>query len=161
MYAYSVESYSCDPMDCSPLGSSIRGIFWQEHWLPFPPPGDLPNPGTEPVSPALAGRFFPAAPQSPFNWDLATCTPPLGTSILKNWCFWTVVLEKTLKCPLDSKEIQPVHPKGNQSWIFFERTDTETETPTLWLPDVKNWLIGKDLDAGKDWRQEEKGTTED
>ena len=79
----------------------------------------------------------------------------------KNWCFWTVVLEKTPESPLDSKEIQPVHPKGNQSWIFIGRTDAEAETPILWPPDVKNWLIWKDPDAGKDWRQEEKGTTED
>ena len=80
---------------------------------------------------------------------------------LKNWCFWTVVLEKTLESPLDCKEIQPVHPKGNQSWIFIGRTDVEAETPILWPPDVKNWLIGKYPDAGKDWKQEEKGSTED
>ena len=80
---------------------------------------------------------------------------------LKNWCYWTVMLVKTLESPLDCKEIQPVHPKGNQSWIFIGRTDTEAETPTLWPPDVKNWLLGKDPDAGKDWRGEEKGTTED
>ena len=80
---------------------------------------------------------------------------------LKNWCFWTVVLEKTLESPLDCKEIQSVHPKGNHSWIFIGRTDVEAETPILWPPDVKNWLIGKDLDAGKDWRWEKKGTTED
>ena len=80
---------------------------------------------------------------------------------LKNWCFWTVVLEKTLESPLDSKEIQPVHPKGNQSWIVIGRTDAEVETPILWPPDVKNWLIGKDPDAGKDWRQEKKGMIED
>ena len=79
----------------------------------------------------------------------------------KNWCFWTVMLEKTLESPLDCKEIQPVHPKGNQSWIFIGRTDVEAETPVLWPPDVNNWLIGKDPDAGKDWRQEEKGMTED
>ena len=72
-----------------------------------------------------------------------------------------VVLEKTLESPLDCKEIQPVHPKGNQSWIFIGRTDAEAETPILWPPDGKNWLIGKDSDAGKDWRQEEKGMTED
>ena len=77
---------------------------------------------------------------------------------LKNWCFWTVVLEKTLEWPLDCKEIQPVHPQGNQSWIFIGRTDAEDETPILWQPDVKSWLIGKDPDAGKDWRWEEKGT---
>jgi len=80
---------------------------------------------------------------------------------LKNWCFWTVVLEKTLESPLDSKKIQPVHPKGNQSWIFIGRTDADTETLILWPPDVKNWLIWKDPDAGKDWRGKEKGTTED
>ena len=79
----------------------------------------------------------------------------------KNWCFWAVVLEKTLGSPLDWKEIQPVNSKGNQSWIFIGRTDAEVEDRVLWLPDVKNWLTGKDLDAGKDWRQEEKGTTED
>jgi len=79
----------------------------------------------------------------------------------KNWCFWTVVLEKTLESPLDSKEIQPVHPKGIQSWIFIGRTHAEAETPILWPPDSKNWLIWKDLDAGKDWRQEKKGMTED
>ena len=76
---------------------------------------------------------------------------------LKNWCFWTVVLEKTLESPLDCKEIQPVNCKGNQSWIFIRRADTEVETPILWPPDVKNWLIGKDPDAGKGWRQERRG----
>ena len=81
--------------------------------------------------------------------------------VLKNWCFWTMVLEKALESPLDFKEIQPVHPKGDQSWIFTGRTDTEAEALILWSPDVKNWLIGKDLNAGKDWRQEEKGTTMD
>ena len=80
---------------------------------------------------------------------------------LKSWCFWTVVLEKTLERPLDCKEIQPVHPKTDQSWIFIGRTDAEAETPILWWPDVKNWLLGKDPDAAKDWRREEKGTTED
>ena len=80
---------------------------------------------------------------------------------LKNWCFWTVVLEKTLESPLDCKEIQPFHPKGDQSWVFIGRTDVETEIPILWPPDVKNWLIGKDPNAGKDWRRQEKGTTED
>ena len=78
----------------------------------------------------------------------------------KNWCFWTVVLENTLESPSDCKEIQPVHPKGTQSWIFIGRTDVEAETPILWPPDAKNWLICKDPDAGKDRRWEEKGTTE-
>ena len=79
----------------------------------------------------------------------------------KNWCFWTVVLEKTLESPLDCKEIQPVHPKGDQSWVFIGRTDAKAEAPQLWPFDVKNWLTGKDPDAGKGWRQEEKGITED
>ena len=79
----------------------------------------------------------------------------------KNWCFWTVVLDKTLESPLDCKEIKPVNPHRHQSLIFIERADAEAEAPVPWLPDVKNWLIGKDPDDGKDWRQEEKGTTED
>ena len=79
---------------------------------------------------------------------------------LKNWCFWTVVLEETLESPMECKEIQPVHPKGNQSLIFIGSIDGEAETPVLWPPDAKSWLIGKDLAAGKDWRQEEKGMTE-
>ena len=79
----------------------------------------------------------------------------------KNWCFWTVVLEKTLESPLDSKDIKPVNPKGNQSWIFIGRADVEAKVLTLWPSDAKNWLTGKDPDAGKDWRPEEKGTTED
>ena len=79
----------------------------------------------------------------------------------KNWWFWTVVLEKTLESPLDCKEIQPVHPKGDQSRVFIGRTDVEAETPILWSPDGKSWLIGKDPDAGNDWAQEKKGMTED
>ena len=79
---------------------------------------------------------------------------------LKNWCFWSVVLEKTLESPLDSKEIQQVHPRGNQSWTFIGRTDVDANTAILW-PDAKKWLIWKDPDAGKDWRREEKGMTED
>ena len=91
-----------------------------------------------------------------WRWDL-DCEESWAP---KNWCFWTVVFEKTLESPLDSKEIQPVHPKGNQHWIFIGRTDAEAETPILWPPHVKSWLIGKDLDAGRDWGQE-KGMTED
>ena len=87
-------------------------------------------------------------------WKLESWAP-------KNRCFWTVVLEKTPESPLDCKEIQPVHPKGNQSWTFIGRTDAEAEALILWPPNAKNWLIGKDPDAGKDWRQEEKGMTED
>ena len=80
---------------------------------------------------------------------------------LKNWCFWTVMLQRTLESPLDCKEIQPVHPKGDQSWVFIGRAEAEAETPILWPPHAKSWLIGKDPDAGRDWGQEEKGTTED
>ena len=90
-------------------------------------------------------------------WELAY----KGTWMLKNWSFWTMVLEKTLESPLDCKEIQPVHHKGNQSWIFIGRTDAKAEAPIVWPPDVKNWLIGKDPDAGKDGRQAEKGMIED
>ena len=81
--------------------------------------------------------------------------------VLKNWCFWAVVLEKNFESPLDCEEIQPIHPKGDQSWVFIGRTDVEAETPILWPPDAKSWLLWKDPDAGKDWVQEEKGTTED
>ena len=90
-----------------------------------------------------------------WNLDCEKCWAP------KNWCFWTVVLEKTLESPLDCKQIKPGNPKGNQSWIFIGRTDVVAETPILWPPDLKNWLIGKDPDAGKGWRQEEKAMTED
>ena len=90
-------------------------------------------------------------------WEL-DCEESLAQ---KNWCFWTVVLEKTLENPLDRKEIQPVHPKVDQSSMFIGRTDAKTETPVLWPPHAKRWLIGKDPDAGRDWGQEEKGTTED
>ena len=90
-------------------------------------------------------------------WELA-CEE---SWVPKNWCFLTVVLEKTLECPLDCKEIQPVHPKGDQSWVFIGRTDAEAETPILWPPHAKSWLIWKDPDAGRDWGQDEKGMTED
>ena len=79
----------------------------------------------------------------------------------KNWCFWTVVLEKTLESPLDCKQIQPVYPKGDLSWVYIGRNDAEAETPILCPPDVKSWLIWKELDPGKDWKQEERGMTED
>ena len=93
------------------------------------------------------------------SWKAGTVSSPW--MLHSEQCFWTVVLEKTLESPLDSKEIKPVHPKGDQSWIFTGRTDAEAETPILWPPDAKNWFSGKDPDAGKDWRPEEKGTIED
>ena len=92
-----------------------------------------------------------------WNWEL-DCEEIWAP---KNWCFWTVVLEKTPESPLDCKEIQPVHPKGDQSWVFIGRTDVEAETLILWPPHAKSWLIGKDPVAGRDWRQGKKGTTED
>ena len=101
----------------------------------------------------VAAMVFPVVMYGCESWTIK--------KVPKNWCFWTVVLEKTLEGPLDCKEFQPVHPKGNQSWIFIGRTDAEAETPILWPLDAKNWLIGKDPDAGKDWRQEEKVMTED
>ena len=111
----------------------------QEYWSGLPFPSD---PGIEPRSPI-------------FQEDALTSEPP------GNWCFWTVVFEKTLESPLDCREIQPVHPKGNQSWVFIGRTDVEAETQIFWPPDVKSWFIWKDPDVGKDWGQEEKERTED
>ena len=114
--------------------------------------------------------------QRPYFADISPYSPSCGFSschvwmweldckeswALKNWYFWTMVLEKSLKCPLDCKEIKPVNPKENQPWIFIGRTDVEAEAPIIWLPDAKNWLIGKDPEAETDWRQEEKGMTED
>ena len=166
------------------------GFSRQEYWsgLPFPSPGDLPNPRIEPRSPALRADALPSKP--PGNpmiqprqhikkhrhsfTDKGPSSQSYGFSssrvwmweldykegcVPKNWCFWTVVFEKTLESPLDCKEIKPVHPKGNQSWLFTGRTNGEAEAPILWPPDANNWLIGKDPDAGKDWRWEEKGMT--
>ena len=99
----------------------------------------------------VKAMFFPAVMYGCESW-----THKEGW-MLKNWCFWTVVLEKTLESPLDCKEVQPVLPKGNQSWVFIGRTDAKAETPILWPPHAKSWLIGKDPDAGRDWEQEEKG----
>ena len=120
------------------------GFSRQEHWsgLPF---------------------RFPMHESEKWKWSCAVlwALDYKESWALKNWCFWTVVLEKALERPLDCKEIQPVHPKGDQSWVFIGRTDVEAETPILWPPDVESWLIGKDPDAGKDWGQDDKGTTED
>ena len=105
----------------------------------------------------LSGQGYDFSSSHVWMWEL-DCE---GSWVPKNWCFWTVVLEKTLESPLDCKEIQPVNPKEDQSWLFIGRTDAEAETPILWPPHAKSWLIGKDPDAGRDWGQEEKGTTED
>ena len=101
----------------------------------------------------VKAMVFPVVMYGCENWTIKKAS--------KNWCFWTLVLEKTLESPLDCKETQPVHPEGNQSWIFIGRTDAEAEAPILWPPDANNWLNEKDPGAGKDWRQEEKGMTED
>ena len=106
-------------------------------------------------SPSSQGYGFPSGHVWMWELDCEESWAP------KNWCFWTVVLEKTLESPMDCKEIQPVHSEGDQSWVFFGRNDAKAETPILWPPHVKSWLIGKDSDAGRDWVQEEKGTTED
>ena len=105
--------------------------------------------------PSSQGYGFSNSPEWMWELDYKESWAP------KNWCFWTVELEKTLESPLDCKEIQPVPPKGNQSWVFAGRTDVEAETPIFWPPDEKSWFIWKYPDAGKDWRQEEKGMTED
>ena len=112
--------------------------------------GDITNIG-------LSSQSFDFSSSHVWMWELDY----KESWLLKIWCFWTVVLEKTLESPLDCKEIHPVHPNGNQSWIFIGRTDAEAEPSLFWPSDAKNWLIGKDPDAGKDWRQEEKETTED
>ena len=103
----------------------------------------------------VKAMVFPVIMYGCESWDYKESWVP------KNWCFWTVVLEKILESPLDCKEIQPVHPKRDQSWVFTGRSDVEAETPKLWPHDAKSWFIWKDLDAGKDWGQEEKGMTED
>ena len=103
----------------------------------------------------VKAMVFPVVRYGCESWTVKKAEHP------KNWCFWTVVLEKTLESPLDCKETQPVHPKGDQSWVFIGRTDVEAETPILWPPHAKSWLIGKDPDDGRDWGQEEKGMTED
>ena len=105
--------------------------------------------------PSSQGYGFSSGHVWMWELDCEECWVP------KNWCVWTVVLEKTLESPLDCKEIQPVHSEGDKPWDFFGRHDAEAETPVLWAPHVKSWLIGKDFDAGKDWGQEEKGMTED
>ena len=181
----------CDPTDCSLPGSSVHGFFQARvlEWVAssFSRGSSRPKDQTQ-VSRTVGRRFTVWANREVMtnldsilkNRDITLPTKvcivkSYGFSsshvwvwelnhkegwALRNWCFWTAVLEKTLESLLDFKEIQLVHPKGNQSWIFSGRTDV-AETPILWPPDAKNWLIWKDPDAGKDWRHEEKGMTED
>ena len=189
--SHSVVSNSATPQGVAQQAPQSMGFSSQEYWsgLPFLSPEDLFDPGIEPWSPALQTSSLPFELQgSPYDkprqhikkqrhffayeglynqsygfssshvwiWEL---DHKEGWAS-KNWCFWTVVL-KTLESPLECMESQPVNPKGNQSWMLTGRTDAEAEAPILWPPDGKNWLIGKDPDAGKDWRQEEMGMAED
>ena len=110
-------------------------------------PGGLPSMGSHRVGHDWSDLAAAAAAKHIWMWELDY----KESWVLKNWCFWTVVLEKTLESPLDGTEIQPVHPKGDQSWVFIGGFDVEAETPILWPPDAKSWLIWKDPDAGKDW----------
>ena len=179
-------------MDCSLPGFSAHRISQVRllEWVAISFSRDLPNPGIEPGSLTLVGRFLtiwatreahdkprqcikkqrryfankgPSSQSYGFSsshgqmWEL----DHEESWALTNWCFQIVVLENSLQSPLDCKEIKPVNPKGNQSWIFTGRSDAEAEAPVLWLPDAKSRLIRKEPDAGKDWRREEKGTTED
>ena len=180
----------CDPMDCSPPGFSVHEILQARilEWVIVPFSGGSSRPRNQihvscvkikyhymkitcrngnldillksrditfPTKVHLVKAMFFSSSHV-WMWELDY----KESWALKNWCFWTVVLEKTLESPLDCKEIKPVHPKENQSWIFIGRTDAEAETPILWPPDAKNWLIWRDPDAGKEWRLG-KGTTED
>ena len=134
----------------------VRKIPWRRKWQPTP----VFLPGKSHGQRSLVG-YSPRSCKR-VSQDLVTKQQQYFKWIhVKNWCFWTVVLEKTLESSLDCKEIQPVHPKGNQSWIFIGRADANTETLILWPHDGKNWLIWKDPEAGKDWRREKKGITED
>ena len=128
---------------------------WKEHY--DQPRQQIEKQGHYFVNKALSSQGYGFFSGHVWMWEL-DCEESWAP---KNWCFWTMVLEKTLESPLDSKEIHPVHPKRNQSWIFIGRTDAEAETLIHWPPDAKSWLIWKDPDAGKDWGQEEKGMTED
>ena len=148
------------PRDWTQVSHITGGFFtsWatreaQEYWggEPVPSPEDLPDPGIKPGSPALQAYSLPAE---------LLGKPTKDGWALKNWCFQTVELVKTLESPLDSKEIKLVNPKGNQPWIFIGRTDIEDDAPILRPPVAKSWLIGKDPDAGKDWGQEQKGAIE-
>ena len=140
------------PWTSSLPGSSLHGILQARvlEWVAISFSRGSSQPRDWTWVSRIAGRRFNLWATGEESWAL------------NNWWFWTAVLEKPLESPSDCKEIQPVHSKGNQSWVFFGRTDANNaETPILWPPDSKNQLIGKDLDAGKDWRQEEEGTTED
>ena len=162
-WSHSVMSNSSNPMDCSPPGSSIHGIFQEKvlEWGAIAFSDDQPRHHIKKQRHYFANRGLSS--QSYGFCSSHVWMRELDYKEAECWridAFWTVVLEKTLESPLVCKEIQSVRPKGNQSWIFIGRTDAAAEIPVLWPPDVKNWLIGKDPDSGKDWREEEKGMTE-
>ena len=176
----------CNPTDHSLPGSSDHGIFQARilEWIACPNPGDLLDSRIKPTSfmyPALAGRFFTTSntwtikeqrhhfsEKGPYsqNYDFSSSHVWMWKLehkegwAPKNWCFWIVVLYKTLESPLDNKEIKPVSPKGNQPWISIGKTEAETEAPILWSLDAKSLLIGKDPDVWNNWRQMEKRVTE-
>ena len=135
------------------LSRMVHGLLQatRQLWVTFPFSRRSSQPRDQTQVSCIAGGFFT-------RWATREAQESL---VSKTWYFWTVILEKTLESPLDCKEVKPVNPKGNQPWIFVGKTDAEAEMPILWPPDRKNWLIWKDPDAGKDWRWEEKGMTED
>ena len=154
----------CQPVDGSPPGSSVHEILQARilEWATISFSNDQPRQRIKKqrhyfVNKGPSSQGYGFSSGHVWMWELDY----KESWALKNWCFWTAVLEKTLENLLDCKEIKPVNPKENESWIFIGRTDAETETPLVWPPDWKNWLIGKDPDAGKDSTQEEKGMTED
>ena len=162
--SHSVVSDSSNPMDCSLPGSSIHGIFQAKvlEWCAIAFSGPISRLHIKKQrhyfvnqGPSRQGYGFSSS--HAWMWELEY----KESWAQKNWCFGTVMLEKSVESLLNCNEIQPVHPKGDQSWVLIGRTDVEAETPIFWPPDAKSWLIWKDPGAGKDWRQEEKGMTED
>ena len=165
----------CYPMDCSLPGSSVHGILQARilEWLPSSRGSSQPRDRTQ-VSCIAGGLYCLSHQGSPYIVYVYSQSYGFSSGhvwvweldhkegwVRKNWCSWIVVLEKTLESPLDCKEIKPVNPKGNRSWIYIGRTDAEAEAPILWPPDAKNWLTRKHSDSEKDWRQEEKGMPKD
>ena len=165
MHKDKVVYWSSDESDLTKIYRILTLYGWRRKWQPTP----IFLPGESHRQRSLVGYSPWGCKESDTTEWLTHTHNPIWMWELdceeswapKNWCFWTVVLEKTLESPLDCKEIQPVHPKGDQFRVFIGKTDVEAETPVLWPPDVKSWFIWKDPDAGRDWGQEEKGTTED
>ena len=157
----------CDPMDCSTPGFPLLHQLLELAQIHVHQVSYAIQPSHPLSSPSLLPYYtypFPIAiEKKKYQWNcmLMWELDCEGSWAPKNWCFWTVVLEKSLESPLDCKEIQPVHSEGDQPWNFFGKNDAKAETPVFWPPHAKSWLIGKDSDAGRDWGQEEKGTTED